>query len=179
MRNARVVKTLMLTGCAVSMGLLSGVAFGSPPVSTVASPGALRSQMESQMGDLGGIAADARQDDDLVRVACVLDKQERANDVMELATSEMLIIRDPETGDQARQFANEKLDAAAARLAVLVEDAGHCAGETSPEEDDDATRTKADEPETIPLMDPTLGPRSPGVPPPMDGQWPPVASAME
>ena len=76
-------------------------------------PGAssLRAQMESSMSQIGELAVDARQDEDLVRATCVLDKQDRANDVMDLGTSELLIIRDSGTSDQARAFALEKLEA--------------------------------------------------------------------
>jgi hypothetical protein len=60
-------------------------------------PGAssLRAKMESGMAEIGELAVEARADEDLVRATCVLDKQDRANDVMDLGTSELLIIRDP------------------------------------------------------------------------------------
>jgi hypothetical protein len=144
-------------------------------------PGAssLRARMEAGMSEIGELAVEARTDEDLVRATCVLDKQDRANDVMDLGTSELLIIRDPATSDQARSFALEKLDAASARIDKLVDEAKACAGQQGPEDEVDVTRREADEPETIPIVNPTAGLGENPVPPPIDGGWPPAASAFE
>jgi hypothetical protein len=147
----------------------------------VSVPGAssLRSKMESGMSDLGELAVEARNDADLVRATCVLDKQDRANDVMDLGTSELLVIRDPGASEQARGFALEKLDAAAERIDQLVEEAKACAGQQGPEDEANITRNESDEPRTIPMWDPSAGLGNNPVPPPMDGAWPPVASPIE
>lgn len=144
-------------------------------------PGAssLRARMESTMGEIGELAVEARSDEDLVRAACVLDKQDRANDVMDLGTSELLIIRDPGTSEQARDFALEKLDAAALRIEKLRDEAEACAGRQGPEDEVDITRNEADEPRTIPVWGPSSGLGNQPVPPPMDGGWPPAASPFE
>lgn len=151
------------------------------PSAGVSVPGAssLRSQMEAGMAELGELAVEARTDEDLVRATCVLDKQDRANDVMELGTSELLIIRDPGTSEQARGFALEKLDAAANRIDGLVEEAKACAGRQGPEDEAGITRRESDEPTTVPMWDPSAGLGHPPTPPPLDGGWPPVASPIE
>jgi hypothetical protein len=144
-------------------------------------PGAssLRAKMEAGMAEIGELAVEARNDEDLVRATCVLDKQDRANDVMDLGTSELLIIRDPNTSEQARSFALEKLDAAAVRIEKLVAEAKACAGQQGPEDQVNITRNESDEPTEIPLADPSIGLGDNPVPPPMDGGWPPAASPIE
>jgi hypothetical protein len=139
----------------------------------------LRTQMEEGMAEIGELAVEARSDSDLVRATCVLDKQDRAADVMELGTSELLVIKDGTTTEQSRQFALEKLDAAAGRIDRLVEEAKACGGQKGPEEQIDITRNEADEPRTIPIWDPTAGLGNKPVPPPIDGGWPPAASPIE
>ena len=139
----------------------------------------LRTRMEEGLARIGELAVEARSDEDLVRATCVLDKQDRANEVMDLGTSELLVIRDPGTSDQARYFALEKLDAAAARIELLVDEAKACSGEAGPEDEVDVTRRESDEPVEIPILDPSLGLGSNPVPPPMDGGWPPAASPIE
>jgi hypothetical protein len=151
------------------------------PEDTVSVPGAssLRGKMEAGMSDLGELAVEARNDADLVRATCVLDKQDRANDVMDLGTSELLVIRDPSASEQARDFALEKLEAAADRVDKLVEEAKECAGQQGPEDEANITRNESDEPRTIPMWDPSAGLGNTSVPPPMDGAWPPIASPIE
>lgn len=144
-------------------------------------PDAITSQtrMEEGMAEIGELAVEARAEADLVRATCVLDKQDRANDVMELGTSEMMVIRDGTTTEQSRQFAVEKLDAAAGRIDKLVEEAKACAGQKGPEDEIDITRTDSEEPRSIPIWDPTAGLGGGPVPPPVDGGWPPAASPIE
>jgi hypothetical protein len=139
----------------------------------------LRAKMESGMSEIGELAVEARSDEDLVRATCVLDKQDRANDVMDLGTSELLIIRDPGTSEQARSFALEKLEAASGRIDKLVSEAKGCSGQQGPEDEVDVTRRDADEPETIPMLNPSAGLGENPVPPPVDGGWPPAASPIE
>lgn len=144
-------------------------------------PGAssLRAKMESGMSEIGELAVEARSDEDLVRATCVLDKQDRANDVMDLGTSELLIIRDPGASEQARSFALEKLEAASARIDKLVGEAKACAGQQGPEDEVDVTRREADEPDTVPMLNPSGGLGENPVPPPTGGDWPPAASPIE
>lgn len=149
------------------------------PAPTPAEASQLRGQMESGMAEIGELAVEARADDDLVRATCVLDKQDRASDVMELGTSEMLVIRDPNASEQARSFAIEKLDAAAGRIDKLVDDAKACAGRQGPEAEVDMTRNESDEPRTIPIWNPSAGVGDTPVPPPVDGGWPLAASPVE
>ncbi len=144
-------------------------------------PGAssLRAKMEAGMSEIGELAVEARSDEDLVRATCVLDKQDRANDVMDLGTSELLIIRDSATNEQARAFALEKLEAASGRIDKLVTEAKACSGQQGPEDEVDVTRNDADEPDTIPILNPTAGLGDNPVLPPIDGGWPPAASPIE
>lgn len=146
---------------------------------SVPAASSLRAKMEEGMSEIGELAVDARNDEDLVRATCVLDKQDRANDVMDLGTSELLVIRDPGTSEQARGFALEKLDAASLRIEKLVEEAKACAGQDAPEDEVDITRNEADEPSEIPILDPSLGLGASPVPPAVDGGWPPAASPVE
>ncbi|MFO7565590.1 MAG: hypothetical protein R6X02_23305 [Enhygromyxa sp.] len=146
---------------------------------SVPAASSLRAKMEAGVAELGELAVEARSDEDLVRATCVLDKQDRANDVMDLGTSELLIIRDPNTNEQARGFALEKLEAAAVRIEKLVEEAKACSGQQGPEDQVDITRNESDEPSEIPVADPSLGLGENPVPPPMDGGWPPAASPIE
>lgn len=133
------------------------------------------------MSTLGEIASDAKRDSDLVRAACVLDKQERAQGVMELATSEMLTIRDDAASTEARSFAVEKLQAAAERLDDLVGQARDCMGDKSPEVSDDQTRNEVQQDPTIPIADPTVGGGvgggKPTPPPPVDDAVPPTVGS--
>jgi hypothetical protein len=135
--------------------------------------------MESGMSQIGELAVQARGDQDLVRATCVLDKQARANDVMDLGTSELLIIRDSGTSEQARAFALEKLEAASARVDKLVTEAKECSGQAGPEDKVDVTRRVSDEPDTIPILNPTLGLGDSPIPPAVGGGWPPAASPIE
>lgn len=154
---------------------------GLEPIGDAGIPDAitLRTRMEEGMSEIGELAIEARAEADLVRATCVLDKQDRANDVMELGTGELLVIRDQTSTDQSRQFALEKLDAASGRIDRLVEEAKACSGQKGPEDEIDITRNESDEPRTIPIWDPTAGLGQSPVPPPVDGGWPPAASPIE
>lgn len=149
----------------------------APPATSTISVPVVRRDMESKMSALGELASDAKRDADLVRAACVLDKQERAQGVMELATSEMLTIRDSSASTEARSFAVEKLAAAAERLDDLLGQAKDCMGDKTPEVSDDETRNQLQQDPTIPIADPTAGGGSgggkPTPPPPVDDGTPP------
>jgi hypothetical protein len=152
-----------------------------PATATVSVPKVQRA-MESNMSVLGDLATNAKRDADLVRAACVLDKQERAQGVMELATGELLVIRDASATSEARSFAVEKLQATAARLDDLVAQARDCVGDQSPEMSDDDTRNEVQESPSIPVADPTVGGtvgggKPPGLPPPVNDGAPPVVGS--
>jgi hypothetical protein len=152
-----------------------------PPTATVSVPKVQR-EMEADMAALGDIATDAKRDTDLVRAACVLDKQERAQGVMELATGELLVIRDSSATAEARSFAVEKLQAAASRLDDLVQQAKDCVGDQSPDMSDDQTDNDVENTPLIPIADPTVGGavgggKPPGMPPPVDDGAPPVVGS--
>lgn len=158
-----------------------GEAAALPATATVSVP-AVQRDMESDMSVLGELASDAKRDADLVRAACVLDKQERAQGVMELATGELLVIRDSTAAAEARSFAVEKLQASADRLDDLVQQARDCVGDQTPEMSDDETRNQVQEEPTIPIADPTVGGavgggKPPGLPPPVDDGVPPVVGS--
>ena len=137
---------------------------------------ALRQRLESGMQTLGELGQGARSDTDLVRAACVLDKQDRAQGVMEIATGELLVLGDAGSTSQQKQFAVEKLSAAADRLDTLVDLARTCTGDTTPEEIDDLTQTDVDESPAIPIADPTVPSDGP-VPPPIDDSRPPLVAS--
>jgi hypothetical protein len=132
--------------------------------------------MNAAMSELGELGIDAKSDSDIVRAACVLDKQDRANNVMDLATSEALIVKDGSTGDTARRFAGEKLNEAAAKLQDLVLEAKACTGGDGPEHEADVVRNEADEPRTVPYFNLTGGLGDSAVPPVGADGWPPVTS---
>jgi hypothetical protein len=170
----------------MALALGPTAAFGGPPppettpaaATPLGDPDGYRQQMEKSLADLGELSEEAKESDDLARAACIFDKQDRAGDVMELGTSELLIIRDPNTDEEMRQFATEKLGAAARRMDALLEQARAC-GEEVGKSKEELARNKSLEPSDVPWEDPSAGAGDPKVPPPVDGQWPPVASATE
>lgn len=170
--------------------LLSGATHAAPPPApepepeaAAAAPAAVvgvgesRAKIESSMTELGHLTAEADGDKDVVRAACLVDKQERGGEVMELVTSEVLVVQDAGSTEQQRQFAAEKLSALADRMDGLVEQARACAGDARPEDKDDKTRTEVDERPTVPYADPTVGGGRPPVPPPVDDARPPTVES--
>lgn len=137
----------------------------------------IQSKLEGAMAELGALAAEAEADGDATRSACVKGWQQRGQDAMEVATSELLVIRDDSTTDLARSFAVEKLAATSERLDAIVGSARKCSGDQSPEENDDEARTEVDETKTIPLEDPTLGGGTSPVLPPIDPNLPSTAAS--
>jgi hypothetical protein len=132
-----------------------------------------KQRLEQAMASIGRIAADAKARGDAVRAACVLDKQERGQAVMEVATGELLVIGDSSSTPRQRGFAAEKLHAAADRLDGLAEQASLCGGDQTPEDADDVTRNEVDEAQTVPVADPTRdGAGGSPVPPPVDDHQP-------
>lgn len=140
------------------------------------SPSQARSALERGMGELGELATKARQSGDMQRIACVQDKQDRAGAVMEVATSDILVVQDVSTDAPTRAFAGEKLAEAAQQMKGLVSQARACQGK------EEAAAGKADNaafvPPTILPQDPTgSGPPAQRGLPPIDPR-PPVASPV-
>ncbi|GEM_PF-3290720 len=163
--------------------LWSSSALAAPPEAQIEdgparSPSDLRSSIESSMSELGLLTGQAKREKDMVLAACVLDKQERADVVMEIATGELLVLGDANSSNQTRTFAREKLDAAAHRLTRLVAEAKACRGDADPEAKDDVTRTQLDATQTIPLADPTKAQATSPIPPAIDPLRPPIASPV-
>lgn len=139
--------------------------------STASVPG-IKTRLESGLAELASLAERAKGEGDAVLAACILDKLERGRDVMEVATGELMVIQDGSTTQRQKAFAVEKLQAAADRMDRLVEAAQACTGDQAPEDEDDLTRNEVDEPQTIPVEDPTLGGGEPPVLPPLDSTDP-------
>ncbi len=172
MRLARAIALVWLP-----FGLLSVASHAGPPPAApavaVANVAELRGTIEQAMAELGRMASTAEGDADVARAACVVDKQERGREVMELATGEVLVAQDPSSTEQQRNFAAEKLQALGDRMRRLIEEASACGGDKSPEDKDDKTRTEVDERPTVPYADPTVSGAGPSVPPSVDDSRPP------
>ncbi|MEE9385614.1 MAG: hypothetical protein V3V08_19565 [Nannocystaceae bacterium] len=181
-----VITSIRLGALATLLGvvLAASTVYGEPAsaeATTTRDEGAaqLRTRLESSMARLGELANDARRESDLVRAACVLDKHARATQVMELATAELMVVRDRSAGQDARSFALEKLRAAVDRVDSLAGAAATCVGEGGPESDDDQVATDAVTPRSIPVGDATQGMGDSPLPPSADAGWVAVASPME
>lgn len=140
------------------------------------SAGQARATLERGLTELGELAARARQSGDLLRVACVQDKQDRANAVMEVATGDILVAQDPAADAQTRAFAGEKLGEAAQRMQDLVSRARACTGKEEPGTSGGSNQAQV--PQVVLPQDPTspLPPAVRGLPP-IDPR-PPVASPV-
>ncbi len=149
----------------------------APATLTPAGLAVTRARIEEAMTDLGSLTAQADSDEDVVRAACLIDKQDRGGEVMELVTNELLVVQDAGSTEQQRGFASEKLSALSDRMGGLVEQARACAGDASPENKDDKTRTEVDERPTVPFADPTASGGRPPVPPPVDDGRPPTVES--
>lgn len=148
----------------------------APSPATAAGVGSARGTIERGMTELGTLLTRARQSGDMARTACVQDKRDRAEIVLEVATGEILVLQDPSADGQSRAFAGEKLSEAADRISGLVGQARACSGGDD-EKRTDAQNT-ADQPKTVIPTDPTSS--APGVqrlPPRIDPR-PPVASPV-
>ena len=138
--------------------------------------GQARATLERGLTELGELAARARQSGDMLRIACVQDKQDRANAVMEVATGDLLVAQDPAADAQTRAFASEKLGEAAQRMQDLVSRARTCTGKE--EAGPSSGSNQAQVPQIVLPQDPTspLPPAVRGLPP-IDPR-PPVASPV-
>lgn len=185
--GTRLVRAMALA--CLPVWLLSGATHAAPPpapeAEAEAAPAAVapvgisesRAKIDAAMTELGQLTAQADGESDVVRAACLIDKQERGGEVMELVTTEVLVIQDAGSTDQQRTFAAEKLGALSERMGGLVDQARACAGDASPEDKDNKTRTEVDERPTVPFADPTAsGARAP-VPPPVDDVRPPTVES--
>lgn len=141
-----------------------------------ASAGQARATLERGLTELGDLAARARQSGDVLRIACVQDKQDRANAVMEVATGDILVAQDPAADAQTRAFAGEKLGEAAQRMQDLVNRARACTGKEEPGTSGGSNQAQV--PQVVLPQDPT-SPMPPAVRglPPIDPR-PPVASPV-
>lgn len=135
-----------------------------------------RSALERGMAELGELAARARQSGDMLRIACVQDKQDRASAVMEVATGDMLVVQDPAADAQTRAFAGEKLGESAQQMNGLVGQARACQGKEEAASGKASNDVKT--PQGVLPQDPTGGgPPGPRGLPPIDPR-PPVASPV-
>lgn len=141
----------------------------------------LRQRVEMGMGEIVALEEDAQKNakKEFAQIACVTDKKDQAELVLELATGEILIIRDPTAGAEAQQFALEKLEAAAERMELLADEARNCGLSADRAQEEDKARTDQDRQPTIPMEDPSSGMGVDPVPPVIDGSWPPTASGSE
>lgn len=135
-----------------------------------------RSALERGMTELGELAGRARQSGDMLRIACVQDKQDRAGAVMEVATGDMLVVQDPVVDAPTRAFAGEKLAEAAQQMNGLVGQARACQGK------EEAASGQSSNDGTTPLTNMPQDPTGSGPPaqrglPPIDPR-PPVASPV-
>lgn len=140
------------------------------------SAGQARGALERGLTELGELAQRARQSGDMVRIACVQDKQERANAVVEVATGDLVVAADAAADAQTRAFAGEKLGEAVQQLQGLVSKARACTGKEEAGRPDDSNDSQV--PQVVLPQDPT-GPVPPvtrGLPP-IDPR-PPVASPV-
>jgi hypothetical protein len=148
----------------------------APSVAQPAAVGSARGTIERGMTELGTLLTRARQSGDIVRVACVQDKRDRAEVVLEVATGEILVLQDPGVDGQSRAFAGEKLSEAADNLSGLVDQARACQGGN--DDGQRASQNEANQPKTVMPNDPTSSsPGSPRLPPRIDPR-PPVASPV-
>ncbi|WP_434419741.1 hypothetical protein [Nannocystis pusilla] len=150
----------------------AGVAASTPPAADSAAPdsaaaaaaaaspiasagvGSARGTIERGMTELGTLLTRARQSGDMGRTACVQDKHDRAEIVLEVATGELLVLQDSSADGQSRAFAGEKLNEAAERISGLVGQARACQGDQEQKRSD--AQNTANQPKTVIPTDPTF-----------------------
>ncbi|MCA9658521.1 MAG: hypothetical protein KC486_09265 [Myxococcales bacterium] len=130
--------------------------------------GELRRNMEQDLAEIGKIAQKAQRDADMVKIACVTDKQDRAEGVMDVATPEIALLQGGKVDPTSASFANAKVEEAALRLGKLLDEARACTG--SPAADGNSVSDNlVDEGRGFPAVDPTASPGyGPGTVPPVD-----------
>ena len=182
MRNFKKLPAALVSASAFAMAFGAALATAAPAAPAAAappSPSRSQARLEAGIAAIGDMASEARAEEDIVRLNCVLDKRDRAGEVMDLADVEVRVIRDRNSADQARVFAAEKLSAAADRLDGLVDASRACEGDEAPEDRVDVTRTDAEESKTIPINDPAAAATTDALPPVLDPAWLPVASGSQ
>jgi len=149
---------------------------GAAAKAPVMSASQARAALEGGLTELGELAARARQSGDMIRIACVQDKQDRANAVVEVATGDLAVAQDAAADAQTRAFAGEKLGEAAQQLQALVSKARVCTGKEEAGAASGSNDAKV--PQVVLPQDPT-GPTQPAARglPPIDPR-PPVASPV-
>lgn len=148
----------------------------APSPITTAAVGSARGTLERGMTELGTLLTRARQSGDMARIACVQDKRDRAEIVLEVATGELLVLQDPAADGQSRAFAGEKLAEAADRVSGLVGQARACQGGEDNNRAD--AQNTANQPKSVVPNDPTsTNPSVQRLPPRIDPR-PPVASPV-
>ena len=145
-----------------------------PDMSSV--PG-LQRRVEQAVAELGALGKQAEADGDATRAACVKGWQQKGQVAMEVATGEIMVLRDGSSTAQQKSFAVEKLAATAERLDTIVSQARKCGGDQAPEDQDDVTTTEVDQQNTIPIENPTLGGGASPVPPAGDPNLPTSAAS--
>ena len=164
----------ILLGPAESRGEPANESANPPP-----DPNALRVQLEKGVAEIGEIASEVREEANQRKLACVVDKQERAAIVMERATDDLLTIEGSTDDARSQAFAKEKLAASAERMAKLVELARRCQGAEEPGRPESDVANTASEPSGVPQNDPTKDtPGNSNLPPPLDPGRGPVSSAV-
>ena len=140
-----------------------------------------RDRLENGMAELGRLKKAATDDGKMAKVVFIMELEREARDILRLATSELLIVRDRKSDRSARLFALAKLEEASKRMDKLVEKASQYEEESSdPDNEGELSKTRSKEPETIPVKDPTGTLNAlPTVPPAVDGDWPAAASPIE
>ncbi len=136
-------------------------------------------RFESALTKLGTIGTQARERGEMELLDCVRDKQSRAANVADLFAAEEDVLDSPNASDAQRAFALEKLGEATLQMEQLYGLGRVCAGDLGPEDQVNQTRTRAQEPRLIPLLDPTLGLGASPVPAALPVDWLPTASPTE
>lgn len=167
---------------AVSTGPDAGASANPSPVdgsmkdtsSSDRSVPALQAEIEGSMMQLEAWAREAHdtastggQQAAAAAAACLDAMRGRGNDVMEVATGELLLLQEGQASDADNALARAKLEAAAAALAAIQAEALRCTGEDGLAVQAPA-QTEVDTPNTIPMADPTLAGTQSPIPPPVD-----------
>ncbi|MEZ4382106.1 MAG: hypothetical protein R3A79_12215 [Nannocystaceae bacterium] len=141
--------------------------------------GELRRDMEQDLAEIGKIAEKAQRDGDMVKIACVTDKQDRAEGVMDVATPEIALLQGNTVDSASASFAGAKVEEAALRLGKLLDEARACTG--APAADGNGVSDNlVDEGQGFPDLEPTASAGyGPGTVPPVDPGRRAVASPVQ
>jgi hypothetical protein len=134
----------------------------------------IRTQMDTDMAQIGLLLEKALRDGDMPRGSCVEDKRVRGQVVLSLAKGEMLVLSDSGATPATKGLAGEKLSEAGKKMSGLAAAAEGCSGDLAPDDVDDLTKTLLDFLRYLPWLNPTATPTSSPVPPSIDDTVPPV-----